>query len=229
MLPLLQRYLAQKELIGNLANKYALPVRLLAVSKTRPANEVMALYKAGQRDFGENYLQDALKKQRLLAHFDIAWHFIGPIQSNKTRDIARYFSWVHSVDRLKIAARLDQQRPTNLAPLNVCLQVNIDEEETKSGFLIDELSGVIEPMLALKNIKLRGLMAIPKVDKSVAEQRVSFKRLSEAQDDINQCFKLKLDTLSMGMSGDLEAAIAEGSTMVRIGTAIFGARLKNTV
>jgi len=229
MLPLLQRYLAQKELIGNLANKYALPVRLLAVSKTRPANEVMALYKAGQRDFGENYLQDALKKQRLLAHFDIAWHFIGPIQSNKTRDIARYFSWVHSVDRLKIAARLDQQRPTNLAPLNVCLQVNIDKEETKSGFLLDELSGVIEPMLALKNIKLRGLMAIPKVDKSVAEQRVSFKRLSEAQDDINQCFKLKLDTLSMGMSGDLEAAIAEGSTMVRIGTAIFGARLKNTV
>ena len=229
MLPLLQRYFAQKELIGKLANQYSSPVRLLAVSKTRPASEVMSLYQAGQRDFGENYLQDALKKQHLLAHFDIAWHFIGPIQSNKTRDISRYFSWVHSVDRLKIAVRLDQQRPANLAPLNICLQVNIDEEETKSGFLLDELPEVIEPMLALENIKLRGLMAIPKVDKPIVEQRASFKRLAEAQHEINRRFKLKLDTLSMGMSGDLEAAITEGSTMVRIGTAIFGARLKNTV
>jgi pyridoxal phosphate enzyme (YggS family) len=229
MLPLLRRYFAQKELIAHLANKNALPVKLLAVSKTRPASEVAVLYKAGQRDFGENYLQEALKKQQLLAHLDMTWHFIGPIQSNKTRDISRYFSWVHSVDRLKIAVRLDQQRPVNLAPLNICLQVNIDEEETKSGFYLDELPNVIEPILALKNVRLRGLMAIPKVDKSIHEQRLSFKKLADAQEKINQSFDIKLDTLSMGMSGDLEAAIAEGSTMVRIGTAIFGERAKNTV
>ncbi|MDF1688504.1 MAG: YggS family pyridoxal phosphate-dependent enzyme [Cycloclasticus sp.] len=229
MLPLLRRYFAQKELIAHLTNKNALPVKLLAVSKTRPASEVAVLYKAGQRDFGENYLQEALKKQQLLAHLDMTWHFIGPIQSNKTRDISRYFSWVHSVDRLKIAVRLDQQRPVNLAPLNICLQVNIDEEETKSGFYLDELPNVIEAILALKNVRLRGLMAIPKVNKSIHEQRLSFKKLAEAQEKINQSFNIKLDTLSMGMSGDLKAAIAEGSTMVRIGTAIFGERAKNTV
>jgi len=229
MLPLLQRYFAQQTLIANLVGERPLPVRLLAVSKTRPANDVVALYKAGQRDFGENYLQEALKKQQLLAHFDITWHFIGPIQSNKTRDISRYFSWVHSVDRLKIAVRLDQQRPINLAPLNICLQVNIDEEDTKSGFYLDELPNVIEPILALKNVKLRGLMAIPKVHKSTDEQRDAFKRLAQAQEKINESFNIQLDTLSMGMSGDLEPAIAEGSTMVRIGTAIFGERVKNTV
>lgn len=229
MLPLLRRYFAQKELIAHLANKNALPATLLAVSKTRPASEVAVLYKAGQRDFGENYLQEALKKQQLLAHLDMTWHFIGPIQSNKTRDISRYFSWVHSVDRLKIAVRLDQQRPVNLEPLNICLQVNIDEEETKSGFCLDELPSVIEPILALKNVRLRGLMAIPKGDKSIHEQRLSFKKLANALEKINQSFDIKLDTLSMGMSGDLKAAIAEGSTMVRIGTAIFGERAKNTV
>jgi len=226
---LLQRYVTQRELINKLVERRGSPVALLAVSKTRPAKEVMALYKAGQRDFGENYLQDALQKQRLLAHLDIAWHFIGPIQSNKTRDISRYFSWVHSVDRLKIATRLGQQRPQNLPPLNICLQVNIDQEKTKSGFALDQLPDVIEPVLELKNIRLRGLMAIPKVAESVAEQRDSFKRLADAQQDINQRFNLQLGTLSMGMSGDLEAAISEGSTMVRIGTAIFGARVKNTV
>lgn len=229
MLPLLRRYFAQKELIAHLTNKNALPVKLLAVSKTRPASEVAVLYKAGQRDFGENYLQEALKKQQLLAHLDMTWHFIGPIQSNKTRDISRYFSWVHSVDRLKIAVRLDQQRPVNLVPLNICLQVNIDEEETKSGFYLDELPSVIEPILALKNVRLRGLMAIPKVDKSIHDQRHSFKKLANALEKINQSFDIKLDTLSMGMSADLKAAIAEGSTMVRIGTAIFGERAKNTV
>ena len=226
---LLQRYVTQRELINKLVERRGSPVALLAVSKTRPAKEVMALYKAGQRDFGENYLQDALQKQRLLAHLDIAWHFIGPIQSNKTRDISRYFSWVHSVDRLKIAVRLNQQRPQNLPPLNICLQVNIDQEKTKSGFALDQLADVIEPVLGLKNIRLRGLMAIPKVAESVAKQRASFLRLADAQQNINQQFNVKLDTLSMGMSGDLEAAISEGSTMVRIGTAIFGARAKNTV
>jgi len=229
MLPLLQRYFAQQALIASEVGERPLPVRLLAVSKTRPASDVAVLYKAGQRDFGENYLQEALKKQQLLAHFDITWHFIGPIQSNKTRDISRYFSWVHSVDRLKIAVRLDQQRPTNLAPLNICLQVNIDEEATKSGFYLDELPNVVEPILAMKNVKLRGLMAIPKANKSTENQRDAFKRLAQAQENINQSFNVKLDTLSMGMSSDLQAAIAEGSTMLRIGTAIFGERVKNRV
>lgn len=229
MLPLLQRYFAQQALIASEVGERPLPVRLLAVSKTRPASDVAVLYKAGQRDFGENYLQEALQKQQLLAHFDITWHFIGPIQSNKTRDISRYFNWVHSVDRLKIAVRLDQQRPTNLAPLNICLQVNIDEEATKSGFYLDELPSVIEPILAMKNIKLRGLMAIPKANKSTENQRDAFKRLAQAQENINQSFNVKLDTLSMGMSSDLQAAVAEGSTMLRIGTAIFGERIKNTV
>lgn len=227
---LLQRYFAQQNLIASLQGKYSstrLPVRLLAVSKTRPADDVAILYKAGQRDFGENYLQNALQKQRCLAHLDIAWHFIGPIQSNKTRDIARYFSWVHSVDRLKIVKRLSEQRPANMPPLNICLQVNIDDEETKSGFGLDELSQAVQSVLNLPNIRLRGLMAIPKADKLINEQRASFKKLADAKRDINQQFNLNVDTLSMGMSGDLEAAIAEGSTMVRVGTAIFGERIKS--
>ena len=151
---LTQRYIAQRELISELEHAKRVTsavVKLLAVSKTRPAEDVMVLYQAGQRDFGENYLQEALQKQRLLAHLDIAWHFIGPIQSNKTRDIARFFSWVHSVDRIKIAQRLNQQRSANLPPLNICLQVNIDEEDTKSGFKLDELPAIIEPLLDLNN------------------------------------------------------------------------------
>jgi len=226
---LLQRYQKQCELINAAKLKRNLlngPVKLLAVSKTRPANDVVRLYKAGQRDFGENYLQDALLKQRLLAHLDISWHFIGPIQTNKTRDIARYFSWVHSVERFKVVRRLNDQRSTNLPALNVCLQVNIDEEETKSGFSLGELPAAIKLILDLPNIRLRGLMAIPKAGKSLIEQRVSFKKLAMAKDEINLQFDLQLDTLSMGMSADLEAAIAEGSTMVRVGTAIFGERIK---
>lgn len=224
---LLQRYFAQLELIKVTHSKCGVlssAVTLLAVSKTRPAGDVATLYKVGQRDFGENYLQDALNKQRLLAHLDIAWHFIGPIQSNKTRDISRYFDWVHSVDRLKIARRLNEQRPANMPPLNICLQVNIDQEETKSGLSLDELSSVIQPVLDLSNINLRGLMAIPKADKSMGEQRASFKKLVDVQGEVNKQFGLNLDTLSMGMSDDMEAAIAEGSTMVRVGTAIFGVR-----
>ncbi|SHJ22809.1 YggS family pyridoxal phosphate-dependent enzyme [Cycloclasticus pugetii] len=229
MLPLLQRYFAQQALIEDLEQTRSSPVKLLAVSKTRPASDVAVLYCAGQRDFGENYLQDALKKQHVLAHLDISWHFIGPIQSNKTRDIARYFSWVHSVDRLKIATRLNQQRPAYLPPLNICLQVNVDEEETKSGFYLDELLDVIEPILSLENVRLRGLMAIPKVDKPIAEQHASFRKMAQAKKEIEQTFDISLDTLSMGMSGDLQVAVAEGATMVRVGTAIFGERLKNTV
>ena len=229
---LLQRYFSQRELLVQLqqqGNSEASPAKLVAVSKTRPAEEVMALYKAGQRDFGENYLQEALQKQRALAHLDIAWHFIGPIQSNKTRDISTFFSWVHSIDRLKVAQRLNQQRASHLPPLNVCLQVNLDSEESKSGFELSVLSQVIEPILALSNIRLRGLMAIPQAGKSLEQQRGSFSRLATAKDKLNKKFKLQMDTLSMGMSGDLEAAVTEGSTMVRIGTAIFGARSKNTV
>jgi pyridoxal phosphate enzyme (YggS family) len=229
MLPLLQRYFAQQALIEDLEKTCSSPVKLLAVSKTRPASDVAVLYCAGQRDFGENYLQDALKKQHVLAHLDISWHFIGPIQSNKTRDIARFFSWVHSVDRFKIATRLNQQRPAYLPPLNICLQVNVDEEETKSGFYLDELLDVIEPILSLENVRLRGLMAIPKVDKPIAEQHASFRKMAQAKKEIEQTFDISLDTLSMGMSGDLQVAVAEGATMVRVGTAIFGERLKNTV
>ena len=228
---LLQRYVSQLELVNEYASKRGANrgVKLLAVSKTRPADDVMALYKAGQRDFGENYLQDAMQKQRCLAHLDISWHFIGPIQSNKTRDIAQLFSWVHSVDRLKIAKRLNQQRPLYLPALNICLQVNIDEEESKSGFSLAELDEVIEQALSLRRLNVRGLMAIPRATENIEEQRASFRRLAQAKDHLNEKFGLTLDTLSMGMSGDLESAIAEGASIVRIGTAIFGARPKNTV
>jgi len=228
---LLQRYISQLALVKKYATERDsnFGVKLLAVSKTRPANDVMRLYKAGQRDFGENYLQDAMQKQRCLAHLDISWHFIGPIQSNKTRDIAQFFSWVHSVDRLKIAIRLNQQRPSYLPPLNICLQVNIDEEDSKSGFSLAELDKVFEQMLGLSRLNIRGLMAIPRATSNIEEQRASFRRLALAKDHLNEKFNLTLDTLSMGMSGDLESAIVEGASIVRIGTAIFGARLKNTV
>ena len=226
---LLARYLAEKAQIEQLRQTYcpAQPeVRLLAVSKTKPAEDIMTLYNAGQRDFGENYLQEALIKQGLLAHFDICWHYIGPIQSNKTKDIARCFNWVHSVDRLKIAQRLNHQRPSQSPPLNICLQVNINEEATKSGFLRHELASVVEPLLALGNLRLRGLMAIPRAEQSFEDQNAAFKLLADTKDALNQQFNLQMDTLSMGMSADLKAAISQGSTIVRIGTAIFGAREK---
>ncbi|ORU90206.1 MAG: YggS family pyridoxal phosphate enzyme [Cycloclasticus sp. symbiont of Poecilosclerida sp. M] len=227
---LLQRYSLQCRKIKSLENKHQLDersVRLIAVSKTRSSEEIACLYRAGQQDFGENYLQDALPKQRALTHLAIYWHFIGPIQSNKTRDVARYFQWVHSVERLKIAQRLAQQRPSFLPKLNICLQVNVDEESRKSGFLIDELEEVIEPILSLKGLKLRGLMAIPRATSKIDEQRKSFRRLAAAKSQINAKFGLQLDTLSMGMSSDLSSAIAEGATMVRVGTAIFGQRQKS--
>jgi len=214
------------------ASKYRINInelKLLAVSKTHPADAIQAAYDAGITEFGESYLQEALDKISLLSSLPITWHFIGPIQSNKTRDIARYFSWVHSIDRLKIAQRLDQQRPSNLPPLNVCLQVNIDAEQSKSGFKLDELGAAVEALKGLNNLCIRGLMAIPQAGKSVNQQRASFKKLADAKNNLNDQFKLNLDTLSMGMSDDLSSAIAEGATMVRIGTAIFGARRKSTV
>lgn len=195
-------------------------VALLAVSKTKPAADIREAHAAGLDDFGENYLQEALGKQVELADLALTWHFIGPIQSNKTRPIAEHFHWVHSVDRLKVAERLSAQRPAHLPPLNVCLQVNVSAEASKSGCAPEELPALARAVAALPNLKLRGLMAIPEPTEDVAAQRAAFARLRELLTALN----LGLDTLSMGMSHDLEAAIAEGATWVRIGTALFGAR-----
>ena len=195
-------------------------VGLLAVSKTKPAAAVREAYAAGLRDFGENYLQEALEKQAELSELALIWHFIGPIQSNKTKPIAEHFAWVHSVDRLKIAQRLSEQRPTGLPPLNICLQVNVSAEASKSGCAPAELAALAQAVSQLPNLRLRGLMAIPEPTDDVAAQRAAFARLRELRDGL----QLPLDTLSMGMSHDLDAAIAEGATWVRIGTALFGAR-----
>ena len=200
-------------------------VQLLAVSKTKPADMVREAWSLGQRHFGENYLQEALDKINTLADLkDIHWHFIGPIQSNKTRDIATNFQWVHSVDRLKIAKRLNDQRPAELPPLNICLQVNISGEDSKSGVLLDELSELVAAVNELPNLKLRGLMAIPAPESDPDKQRTPFRTMAETLSALNKERGLTMDTLSMGMTGDLETAIQEGSTMVRIGTALFGAR-----
>jgi pyridoxal phosphate enzyme (YggS family) len=195
-------------------------IGLLAVSKTKPAAAIREAHAAGIRDFGENYLQEALEKQVELNDLPLIWHFIGPIQSNKTRPIAEHFDWVHSVDRLKIAQRLSDQRPAQLPPLNICLQVNVSAEDSKSGCSPAELAQLAGAVAALPNLRLRGLMAIPEPTDDVAAQHAAFARLRQLRDDL----ELDLDTLSMGMSHDLEAAIAEGATWVRIGTALFGAR-----
>ncbi|WP_313407375.1 YggS family pyridoxal phosphate-dependent enzyme [Stutzerimonas kunmingensis] len=195
-------------------------VGLLAVSKTQPAAAIREAAAAGIRDFGENYLQEALDKQAELSDLPLAWHFIGPIQSNKTKSIAEHFDWVHSVDRLKIAQRLSDQRPTALPPLNICLQVNVSGEASKSGCAPEELPQLAQAVAAMPHLRLRGLMCIPAPSEDPAEQRAAFARLRALRDEL----PLTLDTLSMGMSQDLEAAIAEGATWVRIGTALFGAR-----
>jgi len=202
-------------------------VRLLAVSKTRTADDLRAAVAAGQTAFGENYLQEALDKIDALADISgIDWHFIGPIQSNKTRQIAAAFSWVHSVDRLKVARRLSEQRATELPPLNICLQVNINEEDSKTGCTLEELPDLVLAIGELPNLSLRGLMAIPDPDQPEAELRLSFRRLTRALHDLKAQYPGAgpLDTLSMGMSGDLEVAISEGATWVRVGTDVFGAR-----
>ena len=198
----------------------AATVGLLAVSKTQPAAVIREAFAAGLRDFGENYLQEALDKQVELDDLPLIWHFIGPIQSNKTKAIAEHFDWVHSVDRLKIAQRLSDQRPATLPPLNVCLQVNVSGEASKSGCAPQELRPLAEAVAAMPQLRLRGLMCIPAPTEDPAEQRAAFARLRLLRDEL----ALDLDTLSMGMSQDLEAAIAEGATWVRIGTALFGAR-----
>ena len=195
-------------------------IHLLAVSKTKPAGALREAHAAGIRDFGENYLQEARAKQLELADLPLCWHFIGPIQSNKTRDIAEHFAWVHSVDRLKIAQRLSEQRPANLPPLNICIQVNVSGEASKSGCTPADLPALAAAISALPRLKLRGLMAIPEPTEDRAEQDAAFATVRTLQESLN----MGLDTLSMGMSHDLESAIAQGATWVRIGTALFGAR-----
>ncbi len=198
-------------------------VKLLAVSKTRPATDIRQCMALGQSCFGENRLQEALDKIRLLESDPPQWHFIGAIQSNKTAQIAAHFDWVHSVDRLKIARRLAEQRPRDHPPLNVCLQVNISAEQSKSGVAPEALSELATAIVDLQGIRLRGLMAVPAPCDDQQRQRRPFARLRELWQQLNDS-GLSLDTLSMGMTADLEAAIAEGATMVRIGTAIFGPR-----
>ena len=195
-------------------------IHLLAVSKTKPAQAVREAYAAGLHDVGENYLQEALGKQADLTDLPLSWHFIGPIQSNKTRAIAEHFAWVHSVDRLKIAQRLSEQRPADLPPLNICIQVNVSGEASKSGCTPADLPALATAISALPRLKLRGLMAIPEPTEDRAEQDAAFATVRDLQASLN----LPLDTLSMGMSHDLESAIAQGATWVRIGTALFGAR-----
>lgn len=195
-------------------------IHLLAVSKTKPAAALREAHAAGVRDFGENYLQEARAKQIELADLPLCWHFIGPIQSNKTRDIAEHFAWVHSVDRLKIAQRLSEQRPADLPLLNICIQVNVSGEASKSGCTPADLPALAAAISALPRLKLRGLMAIPEPTEDRAEQDAAFAQVRSLQERLN----MGLDTLSMGMSHDLESAIAQGATWVRIGTALFGAR-----
>ncbi len=198
-------------------------VTLLAVSKRHSVNAIQEAYDSGQAAFGENYVQELIEKAQALSNLNIKWHFIGPLQSNKTKPIAEVASWVHAVDRFKIAQRLNDQRPKSLPSLNICIQVNISEETSKSGITPDQLPELAKQISTLAQIRLRGLMAIPAPESDFDKQRATFKKLAALKDKLNQQ-GFQLDTLSMGMSGDMEAAIAEGATIVRIGTAIFGAR-----
>ena len=208
------------------ANRNREEITLLAVSKMRSSNEIEAVASQGISDFGENYLQEALEKITLLNDLPINWHFIGPIQSNKTRQIAENFAWVHSVDRFKIAQRLSDQRPTGMSPLNICLQVNVDNESSKAGFICSNVRNAVLQISALPRLRLRGLMVIPRARQGLEQQRAPFEKLRCLQTEINQDLNQteKLDTLSMGMSADLEAAIMEKATIVRVGTDIFGPR-----
>lgn len=206
------------------AGRHTDEVSLLAVSKTFPPVALREAYQAGQTRFAESYVQEALDKIAALNGLAIEWHYIGPIQSNKTRPIAENFSWVHSVDRLKVAERLSEQRPAHLPPLQVCVQVNISGESSKSGVLPLEVDALARDIAKLPNLKLRGLMSVPAPSDDVAAQRAPFAQLRQLRDRLN-LQGLQLDTLSMGMSHDFPAAIAEGATIVRIGTAIFGDRI----
>lgn len=199
-------------------------VRLLAVSKTKPESDIRAAYAAGQRDFGENYVQEGIQKIAALQDLDdICWHFIGPLQSNKSKDVAQHFDWMHSLDRLKVARRLNQQRTELQAPLQVLIQVNIDEEAAKAGIALSEIDAFAAALAEFPRLQLRGLMAIPQADASEAAQARSYHSLQQALSKL-QANHPEVDTLSLGMSNDLDAAIQHGTTMVRIGTSIFGKR-----
>ncbi|MDK3023882.1 YggS family pyridoxal phosphate-dependent enzyme [Cupriavidus taiwanensis] len=207
------------------AGRQPADIALLAVSKTVSPDRIRAAYAAGQLAFGENYVQEGIDKIAALADLRarLQWHFIGPLQSNKTRPVAEHFDWVHTIDRLRIAERLSAQRPAGMAPLQVCIQVNISGEASKSGVAPAEVPALAHAVAALPRLQLRGLMAIPEPEQDPAAQRRPFAAL-RAMLQALRADGLALDTLSMGMSGDMEAAIAEGATLVRIGTAIFGAR-----
>lgn len=228
-----------QDTLHTLEEKYKRPrnsVHLLAVSKTKPSEDILAAAQGGQTHFGENYLQEALNKieeikittEKLetskILNSNLHWHFIGPTQKNKTRLIAENFEWLHSLDRLVIAQRMNEQRPDSLPPLQVCIQVNVDNEPSKAGVEINAVQGLAKALSKLKKIKLRGLMAIPQANNDTQQQRNSFAKLRQQLEYLNAA-GFDLDTLSMGMSGDLEAAVAEGSTIVRVGTALFGKRL----
>lgn len=206
-------------------------VRLLAVSKTHPVERIREAWQAGARDFGENYVQEALEKIRSFSEIEqaeeasgIRWHFIGPLQSNKTRDVAEHFHWIHSVDRLKIARRLSEQRPAHLPALAVCVQVNISNESSKSGIALEDAPALCQAIAALPGLTLRGLMAIPAPCDDLAQQRSVYRPLAGLFRELSTHYDT-MDTLSIGMSDDLEAAVAEGSTLVRVGTGIFGQRV----
>ena len=200
------------------------PARLLAVSKTKPVEAMRALAGRGQRAFGENYVQEAVAKQRELADLDLEWHMIGPLQSNKAREVAEHFDWLQSLDRAKLIAPLDRYRPESLKPLNVLIQVNIDDEASKSGCVPDDIPKLANAIADAPRLALRGLMAIPQPSGDIEERRRAFRRMRELFDELRGSHA-SVDTLSMGMSDDFELAIEEGATMVRIGTALFGARL----
>jgi len=197
--------------------------QVLAVSKTQPASVIREAFQVGVRLFGENYLQEALEKQSQLTDLPIEWHFIGPIQSNKTQPIAQHFSWVHSVDRIKIAQRLNDARPKDLAPLNICIQLNIDSEISKGGVAMDEVEPLALAISNMPHLNLRGLMSIPEPSTNPDKQRAQFKQVRECYDTL-LAKGYALDTLSMGMSEDYPIAIEQGATIVRIGSALFGAR-----
>lgn len=207
------------------SSAYGQQVKLVAVSKAQPASAIRDAYAAGQIIFGENYLQEALDKQAQLQDLNIEWHFIGPIQSNKTQPISQHFAWVHSVDRLKIAQRLNDARPAGLQPLQVCIQVNVSNEESKSGVQPQDLQQLASAINGLPRLTLRGLMAIPAPTQDTKLQVAQFKRVRECYDALLAA-GFNLDTLSIGMSDDYKVAIAQGATFVRIGSALFGARPK---
>jgi len=205
------------------AGRDADSVRLLAVSKKQPQSSVVEAAAAGQRDFGENQVAEGVEKIRSIANDELTWHFIGHLQTNKTRTVAEHFQWVHSVDRMKTAERLSRQRPEHLGILNICLQVNVDDETSKSGMRLDEVADLARRIIDLPRLRLRGLMCLPAIRDGFEAQREPFARLSRLADQLRAA-GIPGDTLSMGMSADFRAAIYEGSTIVRVGTAIFGAR-----